>query len=163
MLDNIKYILASVTIVAAIFLGINLYKSYQFDTQELPLELQQKLYQKKFELIRLVKQNYGVDLDIPIIISNELPRRYYGLARSGVNGDIKIFLNKDAFRDSSEYMIDDVLPHEYAHALMFYLGDYNKAHGGHTDKWRQACKKLQGKMCNRYVDKDEVIREKMFR
>ena len=159
---RLRVVFTTITLVAFILLLSNLYNSYKFDTSPLPQELLNKLTNKEQDLNILTKQKFGVSLKIPIIVSNEIPKRYYGLASINTNREIKIVLNKDAFRDSSSYMIDDVLPHEYAHAIMFYFGDYSKTNGGHTDRWREVCQALNGKMCNRYVDRDEVIREKLF-
>ena len=159
---KLKVIFLSITLIAVVLLVINIYTTYKFDNSPLPQNMLNKLAIKEQQLKQLIIQKYRIQLDIPIIISNEIPKRYYGLATIDTNKEIKIILNKDAFRDSSSYMIEDVLPHEYAHAIMFYFGDYSKTNGGHTQKWREVCKALNGKMCNRYVDRDEVIREKLF-
>ena len=54
-------------------------------------------------------------------------------------------------------MIKDVLPHEYAHALMFVLGDFSNINGGHSLKWEQICKKLNGLKCDRFVNNHDII------
>ena len=57
-------------------------------------------------------------------------------------------------------MIEEVIPHEYAHAMVFVLGEKSEG-DGHTALWQKICKQLDGKLCERYVDGEEIIRQKM--
>ncbi len=57
-------------------------------------------------------------------------------------------------------MIDSVLPHEYAHAIMFILGDFSRQNGGHSKKWQEICISLEGKKCDRFVNHNDIIIEK---
>ena len=84
----------------------------------------------------------------------------FGLA-SYDNGNIKIYLNKNRFQENSEYMKDYVLPHEYAHALMFTFNKFPKQHGGHTKLWQQICLSLDGKKCDRFVDHEDILMGKL--
>lgn len=54
-------------------------------------------------------------------------------------------------------MINDVLPHEYAHALMFVKRVFTDENGGHSKQWQNICIALEGINCNRFVDHDDVI------
>ena len=56
-----------------------------------------------------------------------------------------------------DYMIDDVLPHEYAHALMFVTGNFSNENGGHTLKWQNMCIALEGLKCDRFVDHNDIV------
>ncbi len=97
-----------------------------------------------------------MDLDVPIKISNKLDDKKFGLAYY-YNGRITIYLNKKHFLESSDYMINDVLPHEYAHAVMFAMDDFSDESGGHSKKWQNICIKLGGKTCKRYVNRMDII------
>lgn len=81
----------------------------------------------------------------------------FGLAVYTQEHKIKIVLNKNRFQESVDYMVDYVLPHEYAHALMFRFGDFTKKNGGHTKKWQKICLSLNGKKCDRYVKHNDII------
>jgi len=54
-------------------------------------------------------------------------------------------------------VIEDVLPHEYAHALMFYTNNFTKENAGHSILWQKYCKALNGLRCNRFVNHNDVI------
>ena len=97
-----------------------------------------------------------MDLDVPVKISNKMDNKKFGLAYY-YNGSITIYLNKKHFYESENYMINDVLAHEYAHALMFAIGDFSDQNGGHSKKWQNICKNLGGLRCNRYVSHRDII------
>ena len=111
------------------------YKSSNFKNKPLDSSIQSQLRDKEFILKQLVYKKYHKNVNIPIIISPKLPNKLFGLA-SYDNGNIKIYLNKNRFQESSEYMIDYVLPHEYALALMFIFNKFPKQNGGHTKLWQ---------------------------
>jgi predicted SprT family Zn-dependent metalloprotease len=77
------------------------------------------------------------------------------------NKQIKIYLNKNRFKENEEYMIDDVMPHEYAHAIMFELGNFSDENKGHPKKWQTICKKLNGLRCDRFVNHQDILIEKL--
>jgi predicted SprT family Zn-dependent metalloprotease len=77
------------------------------------------------------------------------------------DGDVKIYLNKNVMRESINYMLDTVIAHEYAHALMFRLGDFSREKKGHSDEWKRACINLGGKGCAQYVNKEDIIMDKL--
>ncbi len=54
-------------------------------------------------------------------------------------------------------MINQVIPHEYAHAVMFHLNDFSKKQGGHTKKWQEICKNLNGIKCEQFVNHQDII------
>ncbi len=56
-----------------------------------------------------------------------------------------------------EYMLDSVIAHEYAHALMFKLGYIHSKNDGHSLKWKQACVNLGGVNCGQYVNSRDVV------
>ncbi len=94
---------------------------------------------------------------MPIKISDKMPSNLFGATTLDKKGNITIFLNKKRFQESVRYMIDDVLPHEYAHALIFALGKHLDEKSGHSLQWQNICKSLNGLKCNRFVDYNDVI------
>jgi Zn-dependent peptidase ImmA (M78 family) len=138
-------------------LAVVIYNDHNFKKNPLSKDIQKKIYDKKEHLKTLAYRKYGVKADIPILISDKMPDNLFGLAVYTKKKEIKIILNKNRFQESVEYMIDYVLPHEYAHALMFYFKDFSSENGGHTKRWQQVCLELEGKKCDRYVKHKDVI------
>jgi len=58
-------------------------------------------------------------------------------------------------------MIDSVIPHEYAHALLFYLHKSSNEKNGHSRLWQQTCQKLGGEDCRQYVNQHEIVMSKL--
>ena len=142
---------------SAIMLAVVIYKNYRFKNNPLPLEIQEKIIKKQHYLRNLAFQKFGIKNYIPVIINDKMPDNLFGLAVFTKEREIKIILNQNRFQESVEYMIDYVLPHEYAHTVMFALGDFSQDDGGHTKKWQNICLALEGKKCDRYVNHKDVI------
>ena len=68
--------------------------------------------------------------------------------------------NKNHFKESLNYMIQSVIPHEYAHAVMFYLKDFSTQNSGHSKKWQTICETLSQKQCDRYANQHDILIEK---
>lgn len=64
-------------------------------------------------------------------------------------------------QESMDYMVESVIAHEYAHALLFKLNRYHSKDDGHSQEWQSTCVKLGGVDCQQYVDRDEIIMSKM--
>lgn len=150
-----------IALIALLVIAKNWYDDYRFDHEPVSPEIQARIFAKEAEIIERIREHYGIDFRVPVIISDKIPGRLYGVATFDTSRDIRVFLNKKRMKESLEYMIDDVLPHEYAHALMFSLGSYRKNGDGHTDQWQDACRKLGGSRCDRYVNHDDVIMGKI--
>lgn len=136
------------------------YNDIQFKNNPLSDDVKLKLTKKEHYIRNLIIQKYGFDLKIPIIISDKIPDNLYGLAAYN-EGEIKIVLNKNRFKESEDYMIDYVLPHEYAHAMMFKLKQFPKQNGGHTKQWQNICISLEGKKCDRFVNHNDIVMGKL--
>ena len=149
------------TIFASLFLIYTWYENHQFKNNPLNENIINQIKQKELELQRLAFIKYGVKRKIPIKISNKMPSRLFGATTTDKRGNIVIFLNKKRFQESVSYMIDDVLPHEYAHALMFVFKDFSDENGGHSLRWENICKNLNGLRCNRFVNNHDVISNKI--
>lgn len=159
-LQKLKIFFLTFTILATFFLIYNWYDNYQFKNNPLTQEIMQSIYTKHKELEINTYQKFNIKRKIPVIISDKMPSKLYGAATFSKSGQIQIFLNKNYFQESIDYMIDDVLPHEYAHALMFIYGNTTNQNGGHTLRWQNICKSLNGLRCDRFVNHNDIIRGK---
>ncbi len=158
--QNLQKIFLFITISAAALLVFIWYKDYTFFENPLDKRYIQQIKIKQKELKYLAKINFNVIKDFPVIVSSDMNDNRFGMAVYEKNGSIKIYLNKKRFKESSNYMINDVLPHEYAHAIMFFLGDFSKENSGHTKKWQLICKKINGLRCERFVNHNDILIEK---
>lgn len=137
------------------------YSSYQFDNNPISKDIQDKIAKKEYEILRLIKKHYNVNLKVPLTITNKMNSKLFGMAIFDTKtNSIKIYLNKKRFKESLDYMLKDVLPHEYAHALMFNFGDFSNINGGHTLAWEKACLNLNGVKCDRFVNHNDIAIEK---
>ena len=147
-------------VVALLYLANNIYSSHQFKNNDIPATYLKRIKTKENDVLNRMQKYYGLRLDIPLIVTDKFKGKLYGLT-SYKNGVIKIYLNKKVMQESMDYMVNSVIAHEYAHALMFKLGHLSKTDSGHSDKWKEACIKLGAKDCQEYVNLEEVILSKM--
>lgn len=159
-MKNIYSIFLAITVLATIALSYIWWKDYQFDNNPLNQNLQNQINQKVKELQIKTYQRFGIKRKFPIIISDEMNKNHYGMAVYSKNDEIKIYLNKKRFKENSKYMIEDVIPHEYAHAITFAIGHFSNKQKGHDKVWQEICKKLDGKRCERFVNHDDILIEK---
>ena len=148
-----------ITITSFILLIYITYNTNHFQNNPLPKNILQEIKEKENHIKYLVKRYYGINVNIPIVIDDNIHSSLYGYA-TYKNG-IKIHLNKKRFEETKDYMINDVLPHEYAHAMMFVFGDLTDENGGHTKKWQKICIALDGIKCKRYVNRQDILEEKV--
>lgn len=148
------------TLTSLILFILVFFKDIQFKTNPLSKDIISRLEHKNKQLQELVQLKYNKNIRFPIIIEDQLPNNLYGLA-TYKKGVIKIYLNKKRFQESENYMIEYVLPHEYAHAMMFYFKDFSKENGGHTKRWQEICFNLGGKKCDRFVNHNDILIEKL--
>lgn len=146
------------TIFATIYLIYNIYEEKQFENSPLSNEITSKVYKRVDEVENRAKEIYGVSIKFPISIKN-MDSSLYGVTMRNANG-IEIVLNRKRFKENLNYMIDDVIPHEYAHALQFAFGTFNR-NDGHSREWEKICLELGGSRCDRYVNYKDVIYEKI--
>lgn len=156
---KLKIIFLFFTIFATIVLILNLYSSYKFDNNPISNEIKFKITQKKIEIVKLVKLHYYINFNVPIIITDKMDSSLYGLTYYDGKRKIQIFLNKKRLKENLNYILEDVLPHEYAHALVFRLGKFRG--DGHSKEWQKICLNLNGKRCDRFVNNEDIVMEKM--
>ncbi len=159
-MNKIYKIFFTITLISLSLLIYTIYQDKKFKNNPLSPETITKLKQKNNIIKQKIKEKYNIDFNIPIIVTDELPNNLYGLA-SYKHGKIKIELNKKRFQENENYMIDYVLPHEYAHTLMFYFGHFERENGGHTKLWQQICFDIGGIKCDRFVDHNDILIEKI--
>jgi len=162
MKKQLEYLFLIIIVVALSFIAYNSYESYIFASSPLPQDYKDKIAQKEQEVLKNMQDRFGFSYKFPIVITDKIPGRLYGLT-SYENGKITIYLNKKVMRESFDYILSDVIAHEYAHALLFKLHQYKKSaqDDGHSKLWKQTCKALGGKNCQQYVDQKEIILSKM--
>ncbi len=160
MKRTLEYSFLGIVLFFGAVLAYNIYKDKEFQ-REFPKRYYRQIEQKEQEILRNMQRAFGFSKRFEVIVSDKLPGRIYGLATRNARGEVVILLNKKAFKESSKYMLEDVLAHEYAHALLLYRGVDDASNGGHTPLWQRSCKKLGGSHCERYVDREEVINEKL--
>lgn len=150
-----------ITTISALALLVYLwYQDYSFIKNPLNKNIQQQIKTKQQELKYLAYTKLQIKRDFPLIISDQMSAKRFGMTIYDRKGQIKIYLNKKRFQENSQYMITHVLPHEYAHAIMFELKDFSKVNSGHTKRWQSICRKLNGKKCDRFVDNEDILIEK---
>ena len=145
---------------ASTFLLYNYYKSYTFKHNDLPQSYKTRIANKEQEVLSNMQKHFGFRFKVPLIVSDKIPGRLYGLT-SYDNGNIAIYLNKKVMQESMDYMVESVIAHEYAHALMFHLGHIHTRDNGHSKEWQKSCQLLGGKDCQQYVDQEEIIMSKV--
>ena len=150
-----------IVVILSCFLLIYLwYDNYSFSKNPLSNEIQNKIYQKHQTLKYLTYNYFKIKRVFPIIVSDELDSSKFGMAVYSKDSQIKIYLNKKRFKENEDYMINDVIPHEYAHAIMFSMRDFSDENKGHSKKWQNICKKLNGLRCDRFVNHQDILIEK---
>ena len=157
---NLQYIFLFITTISIILLIYLWYDDYNFKNVPLSNNYISMIKQKEANLKRLIYKNFNISRDIPIIVSDKMKASRFGMAVYSKDNSIKIYLNKNRFKENASYMINDVLPHEYAHAIMFVFKDFAQENSGHTKKWQNICKKLNGLRCSRFVNNKDILIEK---
>ncbi len=159
-LKSLEKIFILVILLSISYIFYNWYQNHQFKTQPISEVLQKRIEHKRHEVLSIIYEKYKIRPRIPLVVSDEFHSNLYGLT-SYKDGMIKIILNKKRFKESADYMINEVIPHEYAHAMIFILGE-KSSKDGHTKNWQRICTQLEGQSCERYVDNEEIIRQKMY-
>lgn len=148
------------TILALAYLAYGFYQDYSFKNNDISESYKKLIKEKEQEVLANMQKNFGFRFQVPLIVTDKFKGRLYGLTAYR-DGQIEIYLNKKVMQESMEYMIDSVIAHEYAHALMFKLGYLHTGDDGHSDKWQQTCVLLGGVDCRQYVNTHEIIMSKM--
>lgn len=160
MQKRLEIIFITVILLALGVLGYNYYRDYSFKNNEIPDSYKQRIAEKEQEVLQNMQKNYGLTFKVPLIVTDKFQGRLYGLT-SYENGNITIYLNKKVMKESIDYMVDSVIAHEYAHALMFKLGHLHTEKSGHSKLWQETCVKLGAEDCQQYVNQQEIIMSKM--
>ncbi|MDX9744776.1 MAG: SprT-like domain-containing protein [Arcobacteraceae bacterium] len=159
-IKKLELIFIAVILVAISILALNYYKNYSFKHNDISESFKQRIKMKEQDVLNHMQKNFGFRFQVPLIVTDKFKGRLYGLT-TYENSAIKIYLNKNVMQESMDYMVESVIAHEYAHALLFKLNKYNLENDGHSPEWVQTCIKLGGDDCQQYVDVDEIIMSKM--
>lgn len=157
---KLEIIFIGVIFVALLLLANNWYTNYSFKNNPLPDKYKELIAKKNSEILDNMQRHYGFTFEVPLIVTDKFKNRLYG-ATSYQNGKITIYLNKNVMQESMQYMVDSVIAHEYAHALMFKNRINVVEDDGHSTQWKQICINLGGLNCEQYVDTKEVVMGKM--
>ena len=157
---KLEVIFLVVILVALGVLANNYYKNYAFKNNAIPQSYKDRIEAKEREVLQHMQMNYNIKVRFPLIVTDEFKGKLYGLT-AYKNGEIKIYLNKKVMQESMDYMVDSVIAHEYAHALMFKLGHFKTHNEGHSQQWKELCIGLGGKDCRQYVNHQEIILSKI--
>lgn len=156
---KLEYTFLAIIAIFVLVLANNYHTTYTFKNNDIPQSYKQRIEDKEQEILQLMQENYGFKFQVPLIVTDEFKGGLYGLT-SYRAGEIKIYLNKNVMQESMDYMVDSVIAHEYAHALIFQLGHLH-VENSHSKKWQQTCIKLGGVDCRKYVNQQEIIMSKM--
>ncbi|NQY94530.1 MAG: SprT-like domain-containing protein, partial [Campylobacteraceae bacterium] len=150
-----------ITVLSFALLLLSWYNSYQFDHNPISSEIKEQVKNKQIHLVKLIKKKYQINFKVPLIITDKMNSSLFGMTTydSQIN-KITIYLNKKRFKESLDYMINDVMPHEYAHAMMFRFGDFSSLNAGHTLQWQKVCLFLEGNHCDRFVNHNDILIDK---
>ena len=154
---NTFFIITLFSIIGIVYIQ---YNTFFFKNNPLSQQTLQSLNKEVLKIRKKILQEYGISVNFPIKISDELPNNLYGMATINDTNNIVIYLNKNRFKESEKYM-HGVLAHEYAHAMMFYFGDLTQENSGHTKKWQQICYNIGGTKCERFVNRHDILTGKV--
>lgn len=158
---KIQTIFLFISVIALVILIRNLYSSYTFKNNPISQEQRQAIEQEEQRVLLNMQKKLGFKFRVPIIITDKIPGKIYGVTSLDEDGSIRIYLNKKVMKESMDYIISNVIAHEYAHALLFKSGDYKKTKDGHSSLWQKTCTKLGGEKCQKYVNSHDVIMGKL--
>ena len=158
---RIQLILVFVSLIALLILANNLYSSYKFKNSPISNKTMEAIAKEEQRVLNNMQKNFGFRYRVPIIITDKIPGKIYGVTSLNDEGAIKIYLNKKIMKESIDYMLTNVIAHEYAHALLFKSKDYKRGGDGHSALWQNTCVKLGGQKCQKYVNSHDVIMGKL--
>lgn len=126
----------------------------------LPVEYQNAIAQEEKRVLAHMQKNYGFSKKFPLIVTDKIPGKLYGITALEKRGDIKIYLNKKVMKESFDYIIENVIAHEYAHAFLFFV-DKDQGPDGHGKIWQETCLNLGGRKCEKYVNAQDIVKGKL--
>jgi len=158
---KIQFIFAFISLIALLILARNVYSSYNFKNNPISDKNIEAIAHEEQRVLNNMQKNFGFKYKVPIEITDKIPGKIYGVTFLSDDGSIKIYLNKKVMKESMDYIVLNVIAHEYAHALLFKSGDYKNQKDGHSKLWQITCMKLGGAKCQKYVNSHDVIMGKL--
>lgn len=160
-IKKLEIFFISMMIISVLVLLTNWYNNYVFKNTPISQDIVKLIESKEQEVLINMQKNYGFTYKFPLIITDKIQSRLYGVTSYERGGEIKIYLNKKVMQESLDYILDTVIAHEYAHALLFKQNAYRSRGDGHTPLWKETCDKLGGINCEQYVNHKDVVMGKM--
>ncbi len=159
-MKKLYYVFLIITICSIVGIIYIQYEKNTFHNNPLSNNIKMKIEKESLKIRKIIFNIYGETVNFPIQISDNLPNNLYGMATINDKKEIIIYLNKNRFQESEKYMYG-VLTHEYAHAMMFHFGDFTQENSGHTKKWQEICYAIGGITCERFVDRHDILIQKV--
>jgi len=157
---KLEFIFLSVVFMAIALLSKNYYNAYIFKNNDISDEYKKLIQNKEMQILKLMQNSYGFSFKVPLIITDKFKGKLFGLT-SYKDGEVKIYLNKKVMQESMDYILNNVIAHEYAHAFMFKKQYLQINNDGHSKEWKQVCINLGGLNCKKYVNQNDVVMAKM--
>jgi SprT protein len=156
-LTNIIVFMITISIIGIIY---NTIKADRLKNSDLSPQIEARIKQKIAYLDQKAYEYYGIRLNIPIKLIDDVPQRIWGMMVYTEQGPQKIVVNRVQLKESPNYIIENVLPHEWAHAIERILHG-TKDREGHGEAWLKICNQLSKNRCQRYVHTEKVATEKL--
>ncbi len=117
-----------------------------------------RLNQKKQDLIQKTHTLYGFNYNVPLYIE-ETDKRVWGAMLYSGGMPQKIVINKGYYLENPDYVVNFVLPHEWAHVVARLI--YKTSIRSHGEEWLAICKSLSEIRCDVRVQDEFVAEEKI--
>lgn len=106
-------------------------------------ELQQRITRKIKECFRKGNRQFGARATLnKFVVSKKLKK--WGVAGWNPRDQYYIRVSEDGLKSDPEYVINEVIPHETAHVIAYWLEKNDMPHGdfGHGEGWKTIAKAL---------------------
>ena len=118
-----------------------------------------RIYNKKAELIIKTRRLYNIDFDLPLYIES-INNRIWGAMLYSQGTPQKIVINKEYYLENPDYVINYVMPHEWAHVVSRLI--YKTSIRSHGEEFLKICDDLSEFRCD-VVVRDEFVAEEKVR
>ena len=159
------FIIFVVIFISLLVIYMNYTNTKKFKENPISKYSKQQIEDKRVELVSIIEKKFYLSLDIPIIVMDNKNLIFKNSRAWGIteykNGNIKIYIKKNILKESEKYVLNTVLPHEFAHAIMFKNNHFYEGKEGHNSKWKEICETISNDTCSMYVDREKVVKQKI--
>jgi SprT protein len=160
LINSMSFIIIGIMIISLSAMFYNYQKFETLKTSELSDLTKERIKLEVQRLNKLSLDIYGVVLNIPLELVDEVPQNIWGMMIYNQEGPQKIVINKTQLKESPNYIIEFVLAHEWAHAVERIQNTTTKK-STHGKQWLAICNQLSIGRCRQYVHTEKVAREKL--